>query len=94
MADMKAISGLEGCVGAIDGCFIGMKGCGGDWQHQFWCYKDLNRSIILTLLAIVDAEYRFMYVDVGKGGGVGDSQCFHDTGCHPIMRVLKGSPSA
>eukprot|EP00955_Chlamydomonas_euryale_P024668 259812-Chlamydomonas_euryale.AAC.1 len=56
MADMKAISGLEGCVGAIDGSFIGMKGCGGHWQHKFWCYKDFYS---LTLLAIVDAEYKF-----------------------------------
>eukprot|EP00955_Chlamydomonas_euryale_P024670 259813-Chlamydomonas_euryale.AAC.1 len=82
MADMKAISGLEGCVGAIDGSFIGMKGCGGDWQHKFWCDKGFY---LLTLFTIEDAEYKFMYVDVGKDGGVGDIQCFHDT---PIMREL------
>jgi hypothetical protein len=53
-----------------------MKGPGGEWQHRYWCYKD---HYAITLLAVIDANYRFIYIDAGKGGATGDSQLFYDS---------------
>jgi hypothetical protein len=42
----------------------------------FFNYK---RTFSIQLLAIVDADYKFLYVDVGCQGRIGDAGMFHNS---------------
>ena len=60
------------CIGAMDGKHI--------WVRKpfnsgslFWCYKGYHS---LVLLALVDANYRFTYVDIGAYGSNSDGNVF------------------
>ena len=62
-------------VGAVDGCLIPQRKpsssqAGGD-ADAFWSYKGSPASL---LLAICDAKGRFLYVNVGAPGSVGDAR--------------------
>lgn len=57
------------CLGALDGKHVVIESpklSGSDFHN----YKD---SFSIVLLALVDADYRFIFVDVGSNGRVGDS---------------------
>ena len=60
-------------VGAIDGKYIAMKKpkkAGSDYYN----YKGF---FSLVLLALVDAEYRFLWIDCGSSGLYSDAQIFN-----------------
>jgi hypothetical protein len=64
-----AQAGMPGCIGAIDGTFFHI--------HKpptlpiaYWCYK---RHYAIAILACCDASLRFLWVDVGAPGAVGDA---------------------
>ena len=45
----------------------------GPYADKYWCYKNIHAII---LLAICDARGRFLYVNVGQPGSVGDAAAF------------------
>ena len=66
--------GLPGAIGAIDGTLVHMRKptraeSGGD-NDAFWCYKGHIASL---LLAICDAQGRFIYINAGAPGTCGDA---------------------
>ena len=66
---------MHNCVGAIDGKHVALT-CPPRGGSIFYDYKGYH-SIIL--MALVDAEYKFSWVDVGRDGSSGDSQVFNDS---------------
>ena len=61
------------CLGAIDGKHIAIQ-CPRKAGSEFYNYKGFH-SIIL--MALVDADYKFSWVDVGSNGSAGDAQVFN-----------------
>lgn len=62
------------CLGAIDGKHVLLRKPANSGS-TFFNYK---RTFSIQLLAIVDHEYRFLYVDVGVQGRIGDAGVFHN----------------
>ncbi|XP_028410490.1 putative nuclease HARBI1 [Dendronephthya gigantea] len=63
------------CIGAIDGKHIAVQQPNGTGS-EFFNYKHFFSVI---LLALVDANYKFIYVDVGAAGRAGDAGVFGDS---------------
>ena len=61
------------CVGALDGKHIAIR-CPKHGGSVYYNYKGFH-SIIM--LALVDADYKFIWVDVGSNGCAGDAQIFN-----------------
>lgn len=74
MQGFSALKGLPQCAGAIDGCMISMKRPTGEFGFRYWSYKHNDYAILL--LAVVDAEGLFTYINVGRPATVNDSACF------------------
>ena len=61
------------CLGALDGKHIKIK-CPKRGGSKYYNYKGFHSVI---LMALVDADYRFIWVDVGNLGSAGDAQIFN-----------------
>lgn len=70
------------CIGAMDGKHVGIK-CPANSGSNFYNYKNF---FSIVLFAIVDADYKFLYVDVGKNGRISDGGIFANT---PIYEKLE-----
>lgn len=72
---------VPNCIGAMDGRHIEFKAplSDGSLYHN---YKGSN-SIIL--LALVNANYQFLYVNVGVNGRVSDGGVFRDSNLAPVL---------
>lgn len=66
---------FHNCVGAIDGKHVALT-CPAKGGSTFYNYKGYH-SIIL--MALVDADYKFTWVDVGRDGSSGDAQVFNSS---------------
>ena len=64
---------FQHCLGALDGKHIAIK-CPKNAGSEFYNYKGFH-SIIL--MALVDGDYKFSWVDVGSNGSAGDAQVFN-----------------
>ncbi len=69
------------CLGAMDGKHFRIKSPG--QGSLYYSYKKYH-SIIL--MAIVDADYRFIYVDVGAKGSAGDPGLFNSSRLGSALR--------
>ena len=71
------------CVGAIDGKHIAIKqpDCSGS---EFFNYKHF---FSILLVALVDANYKFIYVDVGANGRAGDAGIYGDSTLKKALEV-------
>ncbi|CAH1992783.1 unnamed protein product [Acanthoscelides obtectus] len=70
------------CVGAIDGKYVTIQAP----PRSGSLYFNYKKSFSVVLLAIVDAEYRFVAVDVGAYGKNSDGGIFNDSN---MRRSLK-----
>ena len=61
------------CLGALDGKHIKIQ-CPKGGGSLYYNYKGFHSVI---LMALVDADYRFIWVDVGSNGSAGDAQVFN-----------------
>ena len=62
-------------IGALDGKHIAIR-CPRESGSRFYNYKGFYS---IVLLALVDAEYKFMWVDVGANGSCSDAGIFRET---------------
>ena len=64
---------MNHCLGALDGKHIVVR-CPKKAGSIYYNYKGFHSIIIL---ALVDAEYKFVWVDIGANGSAGDAQVFN-----------------
>ena len=64
---------FHNCLGALDGKHVAMK-CPKNAGSVYYNYKGFH-SIIL--MGLVDADYKFIWVEVGSNGSAGDAQVFN-----------------
>jgi hypothetical protein len=63
---------LPNCCGALDGKHIQIKSPGGSNYFNYLKYHSI------VMLALVDAGYRFIFVDVGRNGRAGDAGIYRE----------------
>jgi hypothetical protein len=72
------------CIGAMDGKHVAIN-CPANSGSNFYNYKNFFSIVLFT---IVDADYKFVYVDVGKNGRISDGGIFANT---PIYTKLENN---
>lgn len=78
-------------LGAIDGKHVAIKAP----PHTGSYYYNCKGFFSIVMLAVVDANYRFLYVDVGANGRSSDAGIFNDSGLHRAVENGKvGFPEA
>lgn len=74
---------LPHTCGAIDGKHVALR-CpprGGSYYYNYKGYHSI------VLLAIVDANYKFLWVDIGANGASSDAQIFNDTELKEVIEA-------
>ena len=75
---------LHNCVGALDGKHIAIQ-CPPRGGPLYYNYKGYHSVI---LMALVDADYKFIWAEVGSNGSAGDAQVFNNS--EPNEAIDKG----
>ena len=70
------------CIGAIDGKHVAIQKPNKSGSF----YYNYKKFFSIVLLAVVDANYKFLYVDVGSNGSGSDAGIFNDT---QLMQMLQ-----
>lgn len=63
------------CIGAVDGKHISFRPPRSDGSK----YRNYKGKDSIILLALVDADYKFIFVDIGKNGHTHDSAVFRES---------------
>ena len=63
------------CIGEMDGKYVQLQ-CPFNSGSYHFNYKS---SFSIVLLAVVDADYKFLYVDVGCNGRISDDGVFRNS---------------
>ncbi|XP_068117002.1 uncharacterized protein [Hyperolius riggenbachi] len=69
------------CLGAIDGKHVRLQ----KPARSGSLYFNYKKYFSLVLLAVADADYKFVYVDVGSYGGSSDSGIFRRSRLHGLL---------
>jgi len=72
MQDFFTLSNSPNCCGAVEGKHIFIR-CPSKTVYEFYNYKKDYSAI---LLAIADANYKYIYIDVGTNGRVNETLVF------------------
>ena len=75
MAEFEAKWKYPCCLGAIDGKHIAIQKPSYSGSEVF----NYKQFFIVLLVALVDANYKFIYVDVGAAGCSGDAGVYGDS---------------
>ncbi|KAJ1526427.1 hypothetical protein ONE63_009561 [Megalurothrips usitatus] len=71
------------CIGALDGKHCAVQG-GGGGESNWFNYKE---SFSMVLLAMCDAQYKFLWVDIGGRGRRGDGGLFFQSTLDEGLRL-------
>ena len=74
-------------VGAIDGKYLAMR-CPLKARSVYYNYKGFHS---IVLLAIIDADYEFLFVDVGANGTFADTAIFEECGLYEALEQRTAS---
>ena len=69
------------CLGAVDGKHIAMKKPPNAGSY-YYNYKGFHS---IVLMAVADADYKFLYVDIGAEGGASDGGTWSDCSLHDAV---------
>ena len=69
------------CIGAIDGRHVLIKPPPSSGSFYF----NYKHSFSIVLLAVVDADYKFLYVDIGCNGRVSDGGVFKNSALYAAL---------
>lgn len=70
--DFEEMWNFPNCVGALDGKRVLLQAPVNSGSY----YYDYKQNFSLVLMALVDAQYRFVYIDIGANGRQSDAQVF------------------
>ena len=73
---------LAHCCGAIDGKHVAIK----KPKDSGTLYYNYKGYFSIVLLAVVDADYQFLWADVGANGSSSDCGIFNDSELEPALR--------
>ena len=79
--DFKEKWQYPNCIGALDGKHIKIKPPAKSGSYYF----NYKHHFSIVLLAIVDANYKFIYIDVGCNGRISDGGVFRNSSLYPAL---------
>ena len=83
MQDFYTLWNFPNCCGAMDGKHIVIR-CPSKSGSEFYNY---SKDYSVILLAIVDANYKFMYIVVGTNGRVNDALVFSKSTFNEVLQT-------
>lgn len=80
--NFQRMSHFPNCIGAVDGKHIRIQ----KFRHSGSMNLNYKQYFSIVLMAVVDADYRFIYVDIGAYGKDSDSSIFQQTVFYKKLR--------